>query len=162
LEWLQTLIATIVGAALAASVGELNRRVARKDERSKTRRAKLEEVFAELANGEAQSTRIAIATLQRQQGMDADPVTPLDMTHLGALLSLYFPEAREALETHRNRLEAMRGPRMDRFKEAAKNNDAKAIQANTLMMTIEMNQEVGQFARELRPILESVAEKLSQ
>jgi hypothetical protein len=162
LEWLQTLIATIVGAALAAGVGELNRRAARKDEWLKTRRSKLEEVFAELANGEAQSTRIAIAVLQQQQGMHADPVSPLDMTHLGALLSLYFPEAREVLEAHRKRLEAMRGPRMDRFKEAAKNNDAKAIQRNTLLMTIEMNQEVGQFARELRPTLENIAARLAR
>ena len=66
MEWLQTLIATVVGAALAAGVGELNRRATRKDEWSRTRRAKLEDVFAELASREAQATVIAIATVKRQ------------------------------------------------------------------------------------------------
>lgn len=155
-------MATAVGAALAAGVSELNRRAALKDEWSKTRRAKLEEVFGDLANGEAQATRIAIATVQRQQGMEADPIEPLDMTHLGALVSLYFPEAREVLVAHRKRLDALRGPRMKRIAEAAQKHDAKAIQSETLIITIEMNKEVGQFARELRPVLESIAASLAE
>jgi hypothetical protein len=161
LEWLQTLIATVVGAGLAAGVGEINRRSARKDEWIKTRRTKLEEVFAALADGEAQAVRLAIAMVQRQQGLEADPVEPLDMTRLAALVSLYVPEAAGVLAAHRARLDAMRGPRMQRISEAAKKLDAKAIQGESVLMAMEMNAEIGQFARELRPLLENLSAELS-
>lgn len=154
------LLGVIIGGGLTWGIGEWARRHARKDEWTKIRRTKLEEVFSEMASLERKAAQFAVAELRRLNGDEVEPVE-VNLRRLPSLLSIYFPETMHVLEAHDRRQEEMQADRVNQLKVATKK-DPAAIRSFGAQIAVGVNVEIGQFLGELRPVLAEVARNLAE
>ena len=133
-DWLQTVATVAVGSVLAWGGTTFERRAQRQDQNRKVRREKAERLFAELAVLEADAHQATVGATGILFGTgDGETSKAIDTSAVAALIDLYFPSSRPALEELNLNLASQGKQLANDVTAAYKKNDPSGIRSASFM-----------------------------